>query len=163
MDLYEATAQQLVGQVIEGYNGTIFAYGQTGSGKTYTMMGVVRSEEEQGIIPRTFEQLVTTIKSKSNKNFLIQCSYMEIYNEEIYDLLSGNLKNRLEIRESLEKGVFVKDIRKVTVTSISEMLRYLTIGNNNRSVAETLMNNESSRSHAIFTLYVDSSERTGEC
>jgi Tfp pilus assembly pilus retraction ATPase PilT len=95
MDLYEATAQQLIGQVIEGYNGTIFAYGQTGSGKTYTMMGVVRSEEEQGIIPRTFEQLVTTIKSKSNKNFLIQCSYMEIYNEEIYDLLSGNLKNRL--------------------------------------------------------------------
>lgn len=81
LELYEATALPLIGQVIDGYNGTIFAYGQTGSGKTYTMMGAVRSEQEQGIIPRTFDQLLVTIKSKSHKNFLVQCSYMEIYNE----------------------------------------------------------------------------------
>jgi hypothetical protein len=108
-------------------------------------------------VPRTFNQLVTTIESKSNHNFLIQCSYIEIYNEEIYDLLSGNLKHKLEVRESPEKGVFVKDVRRITVTSIAEMMRYLCIGNNNKAIAETLMNSESSRSHAIFTLYVESS------
>lgn len=64
------------------------------------MMGQLKSELDQGIIPRCFGQLVDTIKTKTNKNFLVQCSYIEIYNEDIYDLLSGNLKNKLEIRES---------------------------------------------------------------
>jgi hypothetical protein len=88
-----------VDNVLDGYNGTIFAYGQTGCGKTHTMMGN-NTEEGKGIIPRTFSQIMTITKSDSTKTHLIRCSFIEIYNEEIHDLLGKDIKAKMELKES---------------------------------------------------------------
>lgn len=80
VSIYEQTAFNLVESVVEGYNGTIFAYGQTGCGKTFTMMGVPDSNELKGIVPRTFSHIMNIIESTKEKKFLVQCSYLEIYN-----------------------------------------------------------------------------------
>ncbi len=74
--------------VIEGYNGTIFAYGQTGCGKTHSMVGKLEEPELHGIIPRSFKHILNVVAEASNKEFLIRCSFIEIYNEEVHDLLS---------------------------------------------------------------------------
>ena len=87
------------------------------------------------------------------------CSYVELYNEELRDLLHSNEKNKLELRQSPEKGIFIKDLKKVSVTSSEEMMKYIKIGNQNRATAETQMNVESSRSHSIFTIYVESLQK----
>ena len=78
--IYEQSAFTLVESVLDGYNGTIFAYGQTGCGKTHTMMGGHNSEEDKGIIPRTFSQIITITKNDPSKTHLIRCSFIEIYN-----------------------------------------------------------------------------------
>ena len=81
---------------MEGYNGTILAYGQTGSGKTFTMMGNNKKDEELGLIPRCFELILSMAKSTSRKDYLVMCSYIELYNEEIRDLLNfGKEKPKL--------------------------------------------------------------------
>ena len=79
--VYEQTGFQLVENVLEGYNGTIFAYGQTGCGKTFIMMGVQDDDELKGIIPRTFSQIVTMVDTDDSKKYLVRCSFLEIYNE----------------------------------------------------------------------------------
>jgi kinesin family protein 3/17 len=79
--VYEKTAFKLVENVLEGYNGTIFAYGQTGCGKTHSMVGKLNVEQERGIIPRTFNHILGVVKEATNKEFLIRCSFIEIYNE----------------------------------------------------------------------------------
>ena len=116
--MFSSVATSLINKVVEGYNGTIFAYGQTGSGKTHTMMGNVKSEELMGIIPRSFSHVLSLINKQPNKSFLMRCSFIEIYNEEIYDLLNANIKNRLEVKESEDKGVFVKELSKHIVRSL---------------------------------------------
>ena len=85
--------------MLEGYNGTVFAYGQTGCGKTHSMVGVPESESLQGIIPRCFGHVLKSISDAKNKEFLLRCSFLEIYNEEIHDLL-GDPKVKLELKES---------------------------------------------------------------
>ena len=80
--------------MLQGYNGTIFAYGQTGTGKTFTMEGVLDQPDLKGIIPRTIESIFNSINSMSNQQFLVQVSFVEIYNEEVRDLLSKNVKNK---------------------------------------------------------------------
>ena len=78
--MFHHTGEKLVNDVMQGYNGTILAYGQTGSGKTYTMMGNPKNPEETGIIPRCFELVLKNAKSTSSKDFLVMCSYIELYN-----------------------------------------------------------------------------------
>ena len=156
--IYEQSAFSLVDSVLDGYNGTIFAYGQTGCGKTHTMMGSNESEEARGIIPRTFQQIVTITKNDTSKTHLIRCSFIEIYNEEIHDLLAKDTKARMELKESPDKGVFVKDLLMIEVDGIAKMEQYMEIGFKSRAVRATNMNAESSRSHSIFTLYIDSQE-----
>jgi len=156
--IYEQSAFPLVESVVEGYNGTIFAYGQTGCGKTFTMMGDPNNDNMRGIIPRTFQHIINIIESTSQKEFLVRCSYLEIYNEEIHDLLGKDIKARLEMKESPEKGVFVKELSMIVVKSVAEMEKLMNIGNKNRSVGETAMNKDSSRSHSLFSIYVEQSE-----
>lgn len=79
--IFEKTSHSLTKEVLQGYNGTVFAYGQTGSGKTYTMMGEIKSEEEKGLIPRCFESLLGVAKGDKSKDYLIMCSFVELYNE----------------------------------------------------------------------------------
>lgn len=140
MQIYNESASPIIKNVLEGYNGTIFAYGQTGTGKTHTMTGIVDSKDERGIMPRAFDDIFTNIKGDSEQTqFLVRASYLEIYNEEIRDLLSKNPKNKLELHEK-DTGVYVKDLSYFAAKSADEIRKIMTIGSKNRSVGETLMN-----------------------
>ena len=155
--IYEFSAFPIVEWLFEGFNCTIFAYGQTGCGKTHTMMGNVDSADDMGIIPRTFAHCRSIICAEMNKRFLLKASYLEIYNECIYDLLSDK-KVKLDLKEDGKKGVYVKDLLLEQVNTLEEMRRLMDKGNSCRAVGATLMNQTSSRSHSIFTLYVEAFE-----
>lgn len=153
------TARPIVDKVLEGYNGTILAYGQTGTGKTYTMSGIPSSPQTKGIIPNTFAHIFGHIaKAKENQKFLVRVSYMEIYNEEVRDLLGKQLNKSLEVKERSDIGVFVKDLSGYVVHNADDLENIMKLGNKNRAVGATKMNTESSRSHAIFSITVESSE-----
>lgn len=101
------------------------------------MMGVPHSEEHRGIIPRTFSQIVTVTGAERVKNYMVMCSFIEIYNEEIHDLLSKDIKARMELKESLDKGIFIKDLTRMRVKTTDEMEKYMDMGFKNRAVRET--------------------------
>jgi len=155
---YDQTGYPVVESVLDGYNGTIFAYGQTGTGKTHTMVGPASPEELHGVIPRTFAHIFSTINVTQNKKFLVRASYLEIYNEEIRDLLSKNPKQKLELKDHPDGGVFVKDLSNLIVKGVEDLNQVMELGQKNRSVASTFMNSESSRSHSIFTITVETCE-----
>ncbi|XP_071502958.1 kinesin-II 85 kDa subunit-like [Diadema antillarum] len=158
-DVYNQTARPIVDAVIEGYNGTIFAYGQTGTGKTFTMEGVRSQPELRGIIPNSFAHIFGHIaKEQENVRFLVRVSYLEIYNEEVRDLLGKDQASRLEVKERPDVGVYVKDLSAFVVNNADDMDRIMTLGNKNRSVGATNMNEQSSRSHAIFTITLERSD-----
>lgn len=157
--IYDEVGFPLVEAVFEGYNGTIFAYGQTGCGKTFTMMGEYNNLELRGIIPNAFSHIFGYISNDSNsKKFLVRCTFLEIYNEEIRDLLGKDSAKKLEIREDPKAGIFVKDLNFQQVKNSNELETALSVGHKNRHVGETAMNQESSRSHCIFTVYVEIGE-----
>jgi hypothetical protein len=108
--------------VIKGYNGTIFAYGQTGCGKTHTMMGEGQAEQ-RGIIPSAFEHIYGFIDDDKNQNkkFLVRCSYLEIYNEDVRDLLGKDVDKKLDLKENEKKPVYVKDLNIITVKTVSDI------------------------------------------
>ncbi|XP_025762925.1 kinesin-like protein KIF17 isoform X1 [Oreochromis niloticus] len=153
--MYNEIAYPLVEGVTEGYNGTIFAYGQTGSGKSFTMQGVSEPATQKGVIPRAFEHIFESIQCAENTKFLVRASYLEIYNEEIRDLLGSDTKQRLELKEHPERGVYVRDLSMHTVHSVGECERIIEKGWRNRAVGYTLMNKDSSRSHSIFTIHLE--------
>eukprot|EP00484_Ammonia_sp_Unknown_P028048 CAMPEP_0197046746 /NCGR_PEP_ID=MMETSP1384-20130603/22398_1 /TAXON_ID=29189 /ORGANISM="Ammonia sp." /LENGTH=833 /DNA_ID=CAMNT_0042478581 /DNA_START=53 /DNA_END=2554 /DNA_ORIENTATION=+ len=159
-EVYEDTAYPLVESVIEGYNGTIFAYGQTGCGKTWSMEGPNNGvEAEQGIIPNSFQHIFDKVSSDSDANtkYLIRAGYIEIYNEQIRDLLGKDPMKKLNLREDKTKGVYVDELTMVTVTNVAETQALMEKGRGSRVVGRTNMNAVSSRSHAIFTLHVETS------
>ncbi|KAM4737183.1 kinesin-like protein KIF3B [Anableps anableps] len=158
IDLYDETFRPLVDSVLLGFNGTIFAYGQTGTGKTYTMEGVRNDPERRGVIPNSFEHIFTHISRSQNQQYLVRASYLEIYQEEIRDLLSKDQSHRLELRERPDTGVYVKDLSSFVTKSVREIEHVMNVGNQNRSVGATNMNEHSSRSHAIFVITVECSE-----
>uniref|UniRef100_A0A8C9R8Z2 Kinesin-like protein n=3 Tax=Scleropages formosus TaxID=113540 RepID=A0A8C9R8Z2_SCLFO len=153
--LYNEVAYPLVEGVTEGYNGTIFAYGQTGSGKSFTMQGTAELPAQRGIIPRAFEHIFETIQCSENTKFLVRASYLEIYNEEIRDLLGSDTKQKMELKEHPERGVYVHDLSLHTVHSVAECEHVMEKGWKNRSVGYTLMNKDSSRSHSIFSIHME--------
>ncbi|XP_065335163.1 kinesin-like protein KIF3A isoform X2 [Cloeon dipterum] len=158
-DIYNQTARPIIEKVLEGYNGTIFAYGQTGTGKTFTMEGNRKVPEMNGIIPNSFAHIFGHIsKAGDNVKFLVRVSYLEIYNEEVRDLLSSDQSARLEVKERPDLGVYVKDLTTIMVNDTDHMDKIMTHGNKNRVVGSTNMNSHSSRSHAIFSITVESSE-----
>ncbi|GJQ66792.1 kinesin-2B [Trypoxylus dichotomus] len=161
--LYNQIAYPIVEKVFQGYNGTIFAYGQTGAGKTYTMMGKQDDSMQKGILPNTFRHIFNKISNCDNgKSALITISYLEIYNEDVRDLLSPNPNTKLEVRERLDIGVYVKDLTAYTVKSIQEINELMDKGNANRFTRSTLMNDLSSRSHAIFTMTIECNDTEGK-
>uniref|UniRef100_A0A8C7EAF9 Kinesin-like protein n=1 Tax=Nothoprocta perdicaria TaxID=30464 RepID=A0A8C7EAF9_NOTPE len=151
--IYNEVAYPLVEGVTEGYNGTIFAYGQTGSGKSFTMQGIVDPATQKGIIPRAFEHIFESCAE--NAKFLVRASYLEIYNEDVRDLLGADTKQKLELKEHPEKGVYVKGLSLHTVHSVVQCERIMETGWRNRAVGYTLMNKDSSRSHSIFTINME--------
>ncbi|KAF0875583.1 kinesin-like protein KIF17 [Crocuta crocuta] len=153
--IYNEIAYPLVEGVTEGYNGTIFAYGQTGSGKSFTMQGLPDPSSQRGIIPRAFEHVFESVQCAENTKFLVRASYLEIYNEDVRDLLGADSKQKLELKEHPEKGVYVKGLSMHTVHSVAQCERIMEAGWKNRSVGYTLMNKDSSRSHSIFTISIE--------
>ncbi|KAJ3027917.1 UNVERIFIED_CONTAM: Kinesin-like protein kif3b [Siphonaria sp. JEL0065] len=161
IEVYNSTARIIVDAVLNGFNGTVFCYGQTGTGKTFSMQGISNVPHLRGIIPNAFNHIFDHIARSKHKKFLVRVSFLEIYNEEIRDLLVKKSKGGLELKEHPETGVYVKDLSGYVVKSVAEMEQLMTVGNNARSVGATLMNETSSRSHSIFTITIESSESGG--
>ncbi|XP_053689941.1 kinesin-like protein Klp68D [Sabethes cyaneus] len=155
--LYDEVVRPLVYSVLEGFNGCVFAYGQTGTGKTHTMEGIRNDSDQKGIIPRAFEQIWAHINRSQNMNFLVAVSYLEIYMEELRDLLKPNSTTPLELRER-EGGIVVPNLHSVLCKSVEDMLNVMHMGNKNRTVGFTNMNEHSSRSHAIFLIKIEMCE-----
>ncbi|KAI1283708.1 Osmotic avoidance abnormal protein 3 [Halotydeus destructor] len=142
--MYNEIVFPLVESVTEGYNGTVFAYGQTGCGKSFSMQGVSSPASQRGIIPRAFEHIFEAISTSEKSKFLVHASYLEIYNEEIRDLL-----------EAPESGVYVSGLSMHPVHNVTQCEGIMEQGWKNRAVGATLMNADSSRSHSIFTVYLE--------
>ncbi|CAM9257796.1 unnamed protein product [Lampetra planeri] len=157
-DIYDDAVRPLVDSVLQGFNGTIFAYGQTGTGKTYTMLGDSREPDKKGIIPNSFQHIFTHISRSQNQKYLVRSSYLEIYQEEIRDLLRKDNNKRLELKENMDYGVYVKDLSSVVTKNATEIEHVMHMGDQSRSVGFTNMNERSSRSHAIFVITVECSE-----
>ncbi|XP_056281762.1 kinesin family member 3Cb isoform X2 [Pseudoliparis swirei] len=156
-DIYDDAVRPLVESVLQGFNGTIFAYGQTGTGKTHTMQGVSNDLEMRGVIPNSFQHIFTQISRTQNQKYLVRSSYLEIYQEEIRDLLCKD-NRKLELKENADFGVYVKDLSSVVTKDAAEIQHVMDIGTRSRSVGFTNMNERSSRSHAIFLVTVECSE-----
>ncbi|KAK7336673.1 hypothetical protein VNO77_17219 [Canavalia gladiata] len=150
--VYDVAAQHVVSGAMEGINGTVFAYGVTSSGKTHTMHGDQRSP---GIIPLAVKDAFSIIQETPNREFLLQVSYLEIYNEVVNDLLNPAGQN-LRIREDAQ-GTYVEGIKEEVVLSPAHALSLIAAGEEHRHVGSTNFNLLSSRSHTIFTLTIESS------
>ncbi|XP_050540903.1 kinesin-like protein KIF17 isoform X2 [Daktulosphaira vitifoliae] len=153
--IYNDIAYPLVEGVLEGYNCTIFAYGQTGCGKSFSMQGVNIPSNQRGIIPRAFEHVFEAISVTDDVKFLVLASFIEIYNEEVRDLLSSDTKKRLQLKESSEREIYVNELSHHAVHNVMECQELMTLGCKNRVTGDTMMNSDSSRSHSIFTLSVE--------
>ncbi|BFG18222.1 hypothetical protein CerSpe_044970 [Prunus speciosa] len=153
--VYELLTKDIINAAVEGFNGTAFAYGQTSSGKTFTMNG---SEKDPGIIHRAVRDVFDRIQMISHREFLIRVSYMEIYNEEINDLFAVE-NQKLQIHESLERGIFVAGLREEIVSNAEQVLKLIESGEVNRHFGETNMNARSSRSHTIFRMVIESNAK----
>jgi len=182
-DVFEKTAKPIVDSLLMGYNGTIFVYGQTGSGKTHTLLGnnysisdyslenalklsILQNDvEHKGILPLSIEYLFNLINDQNeNANRTkLTCSYLEIYKEGLYDLLDNFTVNKqLQIRESTNKSMMVEGLLKIPMTSVEMALDIVKKGSLKRHVGSTSMNSESSRSHAVFSIYLENKSNTKE-
>uniref|UniRef100_A0A803TK80 Kinesin-like protein n=1 Tax=Anolis carolinensis TaxID=28377 RepID=A0A803TK80_ANOCA len=161
--VYNVLATGLVSQALNGYNGTIMCYGQTGAGKTYTMTGMTESYLNRGIIPRAIQQVFKSVEEHGSQFITVRISYMEIYNETIFDLLSmmplgAAMDVPLSVVES-PYGVSVKGLTIHPAPTEEVALNLLFEGNLNRSVGQHALNTRSSRSHCIFTIYIECHSR----
>ncbi|XP_011847406.1 PREDICTED: chromosome-associated kinesin KIF4A isoform X2 [Mandrillus leucophaeus] len=157
-EVFNTAVAPLIKGVFKGYNATVLAYGQTGSGKTYSMGGAYTAEQENeptvGVIPRVIQLLFKEIDKK-------KVSYLEIYNEEILDLLCPSReKAQINIREDPKEGIKIVGLTEKTVLVALDTVSCLEQGNNSRTVASTAMNSQSSRSHAIFTISIEQRKKS---
>eukprot|EP00038_Savillea_parva_P008289 m.175984 g.175984 ORF g.175984 m.175984 type:complete len:966 (+) comp14087_c0_seq1:281-3178(+) len=150
--VYNALGKHLLDNAFKGFNNCIFAYGQTGSGKTYTMMGPI---EDPGLTPRICNELFQRIAQNDDPNvkFRVECSYMEIYNERVRDLLAmSDNKVNLKVREHKILGPYVEGLRSFATKDFNAMNALILEGIKSRVTATTAMNDQSSRSHAVFNI-----------
>uniref|UniRef100_A0A8C5MP65 Kinesin family member 11 n=1 Tax=Leptobrachium leishanense TaxID=445787 RepID=A0A8C5MP65_9ANUR len=171
IEVYRSVVCPILDEVILGYNCTIFAYGQTGTGKTFTMEGERSPEGEftweqdplAGIIPRTLHQIFQKL-SENGTEFSVKVSLLEIYNEELFDLLSPapDVSERLQMFDDPrnKRGVIIKGLEEVTVHNKDEVYHILERGAAKRTTASTLMNAYSSRSHSVFSVTIHMKETT---
>lgn len=160
-EVFNTAVAPLIKGIFRGYNATVLAYGQTGSGKTYSMGGTYTAEQENeptvGVIPRVIQQLFKEIDKRNDFEFSLKVSYLEIYNEEILDLLCSSREkaSQINIREDPKEGIKIVGLTEKTVFVALDTVSCLEQGNNSRTVASTAMNSQSSRSHAIFTISIE--------
>ncbi|KAL5708553.1 hypothetical protein ACHQM5_019338 [Ranunculus cassubicifolius] len=151
-EVYKARTKDIVAAAVRGFNGTVFAYGQTNSGKTHTMRG---SDVEPGVIRLSVHDLFDIIQEDAEREFLLRMSYMEIYNEEINDLLAPEHR-KLQIHENIERGIFVAGLKEEIVAAPEQVISLMEFGESHRHIGETNMNLYSSRSHTIFRMIIES-------
>ncbi|KAL8243151.1 hypothetical protein R6Q59_009409 [Mikania micrantha] len=176
--IFEDCVEPLVDALFHGYNATVLAYGQTGSGKTYTMGTNYNGECTNGIIPKVMETIFKRVEeTKGNTEFLIRVSFIEIFKEEVFDLLDstpivyskadGNAKpvgpsrTPIQIRETANGGISLAGVTEAEVISQEEMASFLLRGSVCRATGSTNMNSQSSRSHAIFTITMEQKKLSG--
>ncbi|KZT43759.1 kinesin-domain-containing protein [Sistotremastrum suecicum HHB10207 ss-3] len=152
--VYNATAKSHVHAAMDGYNAVIFAYGQTASGKTFTLTG---DETQPGIIPRAMKDVFTHIRRTPTREYLLRCSYLEIYNEQIHDLLSAS--GQPVQLQGIGDNVIISPLREEVVTSLKGVRAVMERGEGNRRTASTDWNERSSRSHSVFRLVIESRDR----
>ena len=157
-DIYDFGVKGIIDSVLDGYNGTVLAYGQTSSGKTYTMQGEMDEEKKQGIIPRMIAHVFKHIYKNEDTDFMIKVSMIEIYQEKIRDLFDVSRIN-LNIREDSIKGIYVDGASERYVGCPNDVLALLEMGSANRAQAATNMNEHSSRSHSIFILTINQTNK----
>ncbi|KAB2032155.1 hypothetical protein ES319_D05G352500v1 [Gossypium barbadense] len=168
LDIFQLVGAPVVENCLAGFNSSVFAYGQTGSGKTYTIWGPANalleenlSSDQQGLTSRVFQRLFARINEEQIKHadkqlkYQCRCSFLEIYNEQITDLLDPNQGN-LQIREDVKSGVYVENLTEEYVNSMRDVTKLLLKGLSNRRTGATSINAESSRSHSVFTCVVES-------
>ncbi|KAG8432111.1 hypothetical protein GDO86_017843 [Hymenochirus boettgeri] len=163
--IFDRIAKPVAESVLTGYNGTIFAYGQTGSGKTFTITGGAERFSDRGIIPRTLAYIFEQFGKDSSKVYTLHVSYLEIYNECGYDLLdpkheASKLEDlpKVTIMEDPDQNIHLKNLSLQQARNEEEALNLLFLGDTNRMIAETPMNQASTRSHCIFTIHITSKE-----
>ncbi|XP_074035147.1 kinesin-like protein 3A isoform X2 [Leptinotarsa decemlineata] len=156
IELYKRCVQPLIENLFKGYNVTILAYGQTGSGKTHSMGTAYTGEEDTGIIPRAIADIFEFVNDNFVFNFTVTVSFMELYQEVLYDLLSTKSRDQcvVELREDPVKGILIPGLTEVKVESATDVLEALQRGSCRRATGSTAMNSQSSRSHAIFTVNI---------
>ncbi|ETE70185.1 Kinesin-like protein KIF21B, partial [Ophiophagus hannah] len=171
--IYTTCVSKLIEGCFEGYNATVLAYGQTGAGKTYTMgtgFDMNTSDEEQGIIPRAIAHLFNGIQARKQAaqdqgvpipEFKVSAQFLELYNEEILDLFDStrdpenrHRKSNIKIHEDTSGGIYTTGVTSRLISSQDELIQCLKQGALSRTTASTQMNVQSSRSHAIFTIYL---------
>ena len=157
-DIYSFGVKEIIDSVLNGYNGTVLAYGQTSSGKTYTMQGEMELPSTQGIIPRMISHVFKYIYNTEGTDFILKVSMIEIYQEKIRDLLDITRVN-LNIREDNIKGIYVDGCSERYVGCPNDVLALLELGSSNRAQAATNMNEHSSRSHSIFILTINQTNK----
>ncbi|KAL3811844.1 hypothetical protein ACHAXA_009203 [Cyclostephanos tholiformis] len=153
-EVFEATVKPVIMDVMRGFESTVFAYGQTGTGKTHTMEGSLTSPELYGIIPRSARAMFEHLKQPQYKEQVVTCSYLEIYNEELRDLLvDSNGGVKMDIMEGKD-GTFCRGLTEKQVHSAADVLNLMQRAQHSRMIGETRMNKSSSRSHCLFTIQV---------
>ncbi|XP_048585259.1 kinesin-like protein KIN-7I isoform X3 [Nematostella vectensis] len=156
VEVCNTLCKPIVASALNGFNGTLMAYGQTGSGKTYTLMapdGIT-----YGVVDRCFRRIMKDDKH----DYKVSLSYLQIYQEKIYDLLNSTNKVELTIREHPQKGIYVENLSEFVVRSPSEVHNLITVGRKRLVFAETKMNRTSSRSHSVLTLCIERTLNKGE-
>ena len=160
-DIFECVGEKVIKNSIEGYNNTVFCYGQTGSGKTFTMCGS-KQWKERGLIPRILIDLFKQIKTAKDYSYEIFISYLEIYNENAYDLLDRNhseieMENwrKIIVYEDNNGNIMMKNLSMIKVENEQQALDLLITGNYIRHVSSTPNNLASSRSHAVFSCVIE--------
>ncbi|XP_073908386.1 kinesin-like protein KIF27 isoform X3 [Castor canadensis] len=165
-EVYNTCIKPLVLSLIEGYNATVFAYGQTGSGKTYTIGGghiASVAEGQKGIIPRAIQEIFQSITENPSIDFNIKVSYIEVYKEDLRDLLELETSMKdLHIREDGKGNTVIVGAKECHVETVDEVMSLLEVGNAARHTGTTQMNEHSSRSHAIFTISICQIEKNTE-
>ncbi|CAN7942163.1 unnamed protein product, partial [Ixodes hexagonus] len=156
-DVYQEICRPIVESVMKGFNGTLFAYGQTASGKTRTMMG---SDQEPGLIPLAVREVFNIIENVPNREYLLRISYLEIYKENLHDLMktppSGAYFQSLQLRENADGQPYVQDLTEQTVCSMDAVMKAMKMGERHRHIGCTDLNKRSSRSHTIFKMVIES-------
>ena len=155
-DIFSSVVENVVSSSMKGYHGSVFSYGQTSSGKTFTMNG---NAAQPGVIPQAIRQVFDEYKSFPSREFLLRVSYLEVYNEQIKDLLaSPSTQKEIKIQHDPTVGTRINGAIEQVVKSPEEVFSLLQIGEKQRHVGATDMNDESSRAHTIFKMIIESKE-----